>query len=206
MVCRVCFLFMGRVFVCWFEGSFFFDKWFWKILSDEMNEVQVRNAWKLVVQQSFSILSKTGRKFHKSTPDKSQPWRRVGHFAQNLKVDSGSVWQRGRGRGSGHLRYLMYVSCSKKDCCRLNLIGMVVFTDKKCSHTESGSFTLRRNIQSKQGCQSMTRGSKERCFGLESLTGLAVARTRSWSTVLGLLKRLKFVHLNWTKNAFVEGN
>jgi len=31
---------------------------------------------------------------------------------------------------------------------------MVVFTDKKCSHTESGSFTLRRNIQLKQWCQS----------------------------------------------------
>ena len=109
--------------------------------------------------------------------------------------------------GKGHLRlYLMNVSCSKKDCCRLNLIGMVVFTDKKCSHTESGSFTLRRNIQSKHECQSMTRGSKEGCFGLESLTGLAVAGTRSWSTVLGLLKGLKFVHLNWTKNAFVEGN
>ena len=52
----------------------------------------------------------------------------------------------------------------------------------------------------------MTRGSKERCFGLESLTGLAAAGTRSWSTVLGLLKGLKFVHLSWTKNTFVEGN
>ena len=109
----------------------------------------------------------------------------MGHFAQNLRVDSGTArrWERD---GEVDIYVLMCISCSKKDCCRLNLIGMVVFTDKKCSHTESGSFTLRRNIQSNQGYQSMMRGSKERCFGLESLTGLAVAGTRSWSTVLGL--------------------
>jgi len=134
-----------------------------------------------------SFESRWGRGSHSHTDPEPTLIKVVERLVQSLKVVPESVWL-----GTGGRTLTLTIPCVYKNCW-LTLIGMVVFTDKKCSHTESGSFTLRRNIQLKQWCQSKGKLKKVLWSGVAHR---AVAGTRCWSTVL-FSRSLDQVFWNW---------